>query len=383
MIFRKMKVSVVILSWNAEHLLRQFLPSVVRHSQGEDVEVVVADNGSTDGSIALVREQFPSVRVVALDKNYGFAEGYNRALAQVDAEYAVLLNDDVEVGEGWLKPLVRFMDSHPDYAACQPKLLSQREPTRFEYAGACGGFLDRYGYPFCRGRIFNTVETDHGQYDAELKNEELGIRNSANDTLPNPLAPIPNSSFLIPNSNSLLWATGAALFVRMDDFRAAGGLDGRFFAHMEEVDLCWRLRCRGRRITCVTESVVWHVGGASLQAGSPLKTFLNFRNNLLMLYKNLPPAELHHVMRIRGVLDVVAALSFLAKGEGRNFLAVFRARRAFRRLKPDFVASREENIAAATAAGNPSLYVPERYPYSILVQYHLRHKHTFNQLPRP
>ncbi len=383
MIFRKMKVSVVILSWNAEHLLQQFLPSVVRHSLGEDVEVVVADNGSTDGSIALVREQFPSVRVVALDKNYGFAEGYNRALAQVDAKYAVLLNDDVEVGEGWLKPLVRFMDSHPDYAACQPKLLSQREPTRFEYAGACGGFLDRYGYPFCRGRIFNTVETDHGQYDGKLKNEELGIRNSANDTLPNPSHPIPNSSFLIPNSNSLLWATGACLFIRMDDFRAAGGLDGRFFAHMEEVDLCWRLRCRGRRIACVTESVVWHVGGASLQAGSPRKTFLNFRNNLLMLYKNLPPAELRHVMRIRGVLDVVAALSFLAKGEGRNFLAVFRARRAFRRLKPDFVASREENIAAATAAGNPSLYVPERYPYSILVQYHLRHKHTFNQLPRP
>ena len=169
----------------------------------------------------------------------------------------------------------------------------------------------------------------------------------------------------------------------MDDFRAAGGLDGRFFAHMEEIDFCWRLRCRGRRIACVTESVVWHVGGASLQAGSPRKTFLNFRNNLLMLYKNLPPAELRHVMRIRGVLDVVAALSFLAKGEGRNFLAVFRARRAFRRLKPDFVASREENIAAATAAGNPSLYVPERYPYSILVQYHLRHKHTFNQLPHP
>ena len=393
-----MKVSVVILSWNAEHLLRQFLPSVVRHSQGEDVEVVVADNGSTDGSIALVREQFPSVRVVALDKNYGFAEGYNRALAQVDADYAVLLNNDVEVGEGWLKPLVRFMDSHPDYAACQPKLLSQRDPTRFEYAGACGGFLDRYGYPFCRGRIFNTVETDHGQYDTELKNEELGIisgssgvqefKNSnpsplTSNPTSNPSHPIPNSSFLIPNSNSLLWATGAALFVRMNDFRAAGGLDGRFFAHMEEIDFCWRLRCRGRRIACVTESVVWHVGGASLQAGSPRKTFLNFRNNLLMLYKNLPPAELRHVMRIRGVLDVVAALSFLAKGEGRNFLAVFRARRAFRRLKPDFVASREENIAAATAAGNPSLYVPERYPYSILVQYHLRHKHTFNQLPRP
>ena len=373
-----MNVSVVILNWNAEHLLRQFLPSVVRHSQGEGVEVVVADNGSTDGSLALLAAEFPSVRVVALDRNYGFAEGYNRALAQVDAEYAVLLNDDVEVSPGWLTPLVRFMDSHPDYAACQPKLMSWKERDRFEYAGACGGFLDRYGYPFCRGRIFNTLETDKGQYDGELKNEELGIRNSANGNTPNPSPLTPNPN---PNPTDVLWATGACLFIRMADYRAAGGLDGRFFAHMEEVDLCWRLRCRGRRLACVTDSIVWHVGGASLQAGSPRKTFLNFRNNLLMLYKNLPPAELRHVMRVRGVLDVVAALSFLVKGEGRNFLAVFRARRAFRRLKPDFVASRQENIAAATAAGNPSLYVPERYRHSILVQYHLRRKHTFNQLP--
>jgi len=343
-----MKISVVILSWNAEHLLRQFLPSVVRHSQGEDIEVVVADNGSTDGSLVLIAAEFPSVRIVALDKNYGFAEGYNRALAQVDAEYAVLLNDDVEVTEGWLGPLTRFMDSHTDYAACQPKLLSQRDKTRFEYAGACGGFIDRYGYPFCRGRIFNTVEADHGQYDAPA---------------------------------DLLWATGAALFVRMADFRAVGGLDGRFFAHMEEIDFCWRLRCRGRRIACVTASVVCHVGGASLAAGSPRKTFLNFRNNLLMLYKNLPPAELRPVMRRRVLLDVVAAVSFLVKGEGRNFLAVFRARRAFRKLKSDFAASRRDNVAAATAAGNPSLYVPERYTRSILVEYHLRRRHTFNQLP--
>ena len=344
-----MKISVVILNWNAEHLLRQFLPSVVEHSRGEGVEVVVADNGSTDGSLALLATDFPSVRVVALDRNYGFAEGYNRALAQVDAEYAVLLNDDVEVTPDWLTPLARFMDSHPDYAACQPKLMSWKERNRFEYAGACGGFLDRYGYPFCRGRIFNTVEADHGQYDGE--------------------------------PSDVLWATGACLFIRMEDYRAAGGLDGRFFAHMEEVDLCWRLRCRCRRLACVTDSRVYHVGGASLQAGSPRKTFLNFRNNLLMLYKNLPERELRHVMRVRAVLDGVAAFSFLVKGEGRNFLAVFRARRAFRQLKPDYAASRQENIDAATAAGNPTLAVTERRSWSILVQYHLRRRQTFDRLP--
>ena len=344
-----MKISVVILNWNAEHLLRQFLPSVVEHSRGDDVEVVVADNGSTDGSLALLATDFPSVRVVALDRNYGFAEGYNRALAQVDAEYAVLLNDDVEVTPDWLTPLARFMDSHPGYAACQPKLMSWKERNRFEYAGACGGFLDRYGYPFCRGRIFNTVEADHGQYDGE--------------------------------PSDVLWATGACLFIRMEDYRAAGGLDGRFFAHMEEVDLCWRLRCRGRRLACVTDSRVYHVGGASLQAGSPRKTFLNFRNNLLMLYKNLPERELRHVMRVRAVLDGVAAFSFLVKGEGRNFLAVFRARRAFRQLKPDYAASRQENIDAAAAAGNPALAVTERRSWSILVQYHLRRRKTFDRLP--
>jgi len=344
-----MKVSVVILSWNAEHLLRQFLPSVVQHTTGDDVEVVVADNGSTDGSLALVAAQFPTVRIIALDKNYGFAEGYNRALAQIDAQYAVLLNDDVEVTPAWTDPLVRFMDSHPDYAACQPKLMSFRERERFEYAGACGGYLDRYGYPFCRGRIFNTVEVDKGQYDEE-------------------------------ESHPLLWATGACLLIRMADYRAAGGLDGRFFAHMEEVDLCWRLRCRGRSIACVTNSIVYHVGGASLQAGSPRKTFLNFRNNLLMLYKNLPPRELNKVMRIRALLDIVAAFSFLLKGEGRNFLAVFRARHAYRLLKPDFAASRQENLRAASAAGNPNLAVSERCPFSILVQYHLRGRKTFSQL---
>ena len=347
-----MKVSVVILNWNAEHLLRQFLPSVTQHSRlarvaDDEVEVVVADNGSTDDSLDMLRREYPTVRIIALDRNYGFAEGYDRALAQIDATYAVLLNDDVEVTDGWLDPLVQFMDAHDDYAACQPKLMSWRERDRFEYAGACGGYLDRYGYPFCRGRVFNTVETDVHQYDEPA---------------------------------DVLWATGACLFIRMNDYRQAGGLDGRFFAHMEEIDLCWRLRCRGRRIACVPTSTVYHVGGASLAAGSPRKTFLNFRNNLLMLYKNLPDDELRPVLRVRALLDIVAAFSFLAKGEGGNFRAVFRARREFRHLRGEYADVRADNLAAAAAAGNPTLRVPERCHLFLLVRYHLRHQRTYSQL---
>lgn len=346
---KAMKVSVVILNWNAEHLLCQFLPSVVRNSTLPDgeCEVVVADNGSTDGSVTLIEEEFPSVRIIRLSENYGFAEGYNRALEQVNAEYAVLLNDDVEVTAGWLQPLVDFMDSHQSYAACQPKLLSWRERDHFEYAGACGGYLDSFGYPFCRGRIFDTVEADKGQYDTIA---------------------------------DVLWATGACLMVRMEDYRRVGGLDGRFFAHMEEIDLCWRLRCRGRAIACVPESVAYHVGGASLAAGSPRKTFLNFRNNLLMLYKNLPSNELHRVMLVRGLLDHAAAFAFLLKGEGKNFAAVFRARHAFRKLRPTFKASREDNLQAAASCGNPFMQVPERYKVFLLLHYHLRRRHTFDQL---
>ena len=344
-----MKVSVVILNWNAEHLLRQFLPSVVQHSTltDGDYEVVVADNGSTDGSLAFVESHFPSVRIIRLPENFGFAEGYNRALAEVDTEYAVLLNDDVEVTGNWLLPLTAYMDSHPGCAACQPKLLSWRERDRFEYAGACGGYLDRYGYPFCRGRIFDTVENDHAQYDAPAE---------------------------------LLWATGACLMIRMDDYRQAGGLDGRFFAHMEEIDLCWRLRLRGRSIACIPQSTVYHVGGASLAAGNPRKTFLNFRNNLLMLYKNLPEHELRRVLFVRGLLDMAAAFSFLLKGDRKNFQAVFRARREYRRLKATYRPIREANIAAAASCGNPDLLVPERQRFSILFRYHLKRHHTYSQL---
>lgn len=336
------KIAVVILNWNGCEMLRSFLPSVVRFSEADGGVVYVADNASTDASVEMLRREFPSVHLILLDKNHGFADGYNLALRQVEAEYVVLLNSDVEVTEHWLMPLAAYMDAHPEVAACQPKIRSWRHREQFEYAGAAGGFIDRYGYPFCRGRIMGVVEADKGQYDAAMP---------------------------------VFWATGAALFIRLKDYRDAGGLDGRFFAHMEEIDLCWRLRARGRQLACVPRSVVYHVGGATLQKENPRKTFLNFRNNLLMLYKNLPQDELHRVMGVRACLDYVAALSFVLKGQFPNAWAVLRARRSYAALRPSFAASREENLQKAVLDA-----IPERTGYSILAQFYLRGKRLFSQL---
>lgn len=324
-------------------MLRSFLPSVLRYSEAEGVEVCVADNGSTDDSVAVVRHEFPSVRLITLDGNHGFADGYNLALQQVEAEYVVLLNSDVEVTEHWLQPLAAYLDAHPEVAACQPKIRSWRTKAEFEYAGAVGGYIDRYGYPFCRGRVMGVVEEDRGQYDT--------------------VAPV-------------FWATGAALFIRLKDYREVGGLDGRFFAHMEEIDLCWRLRARGRGIVCIPQSTVFHVGGATLKKENPHKTFLNFRNNLVMLYKNLPDGELHQVMRIRTMLDYVAAFTFLLKGQIPNAKAVMQARREYRRLQPEFRAARAENLKKTSV-----LLIPERIKSSILWQFYAKgHKH-FSQIP--
>ena len=341
-----MKVAVVILNWNGEQMLSAFLPSVVAHSVlpeslGEAV-VYVADNGSTDHSLRLLADSFPSVRTIAFSQNYGFADGYNKAFEPIDAEYAILLNSDVEVTPGWLHPLVQYMDAHPQVAACQPKLMAYHQKDAFEYAGAMGGFIDCYGYPYCRGRIFDTVEKDHGQYDADVP---------------------------------LLWATGACLMVRLAVYKEVGGLDGRFFAHMEEIDLCWRLRCRGYEVRSVASSVVYHVGGATLNAGHPRKTFLNFRNNLLMLYKNLPSDKLRSVLFVRALLDYVAAAMFMLKGEWGSAKAVFRARREYRKLKREFRASREENLHKAV-----TMDVAERTPFSILWKYHVCGCKTFDKL---
>lgn len=333
------KVAIVILNWNGAAMMRRFLPSVIEHSQ-DVADIVVADNASSDDSLQLLRDEFPTVRTIVLDKNYGFAEGYNRALKQVDNEYYMLLNSDVEVTEGWLDKLVEFMDVHPEAAACQPKLRAEHTRDMFEYAGASGGYLDRYGYPFCRGRIFDTVEKDQGQYD---------------------------------NVAEVLWATGAALMIRRADYWDAGALDGRFFAHCEEIDLCWRLCSFGRKIYCVPLSVVYHVGGGTLPKGNPMKTYLNFRNNLTMLYKNLPEQELRHVMRVRFWLDYVAAFkSLLLDRNWGEFSAVLRGRRAFKAWKKDFVEDRKRIQARRVEASCKT-----RKPYSILWMYYVKGKHTY------
>ena len=336
------RLAIVILNWNGAAMLRQYLPTVLQHSSDEGT-VYVADNGSTDDSLTLLREQFPSVPLFELGRNWGFAEGYNRALAQIDAEYYLLLNSDIETTPHWLTPLLAFMDTHPEVAACQPKLLSLTSRDHFEYAGASGGFLDRYGYPFCRGRLFETVEQDQGQY--------------------NTTAPV-------------LWATGAALLVRACVYKEVGGLDARFFAHCEEIDLCWRMMIKGYSVYCVPESNVFHLGGGTLPKGNPMKTFLNFRNNLTMLYKCLPQRDLRRVMFVRWLLDYVAAWQMLLLQHNLgDFLAVYRARRAFRRWRKDFDKDRQE-IQGWRKEGQKD----ERMTLFLLWQYYVKGKKTFKEL---
>jgi len=338
------KLAIVILNWNGAEMMRRYLPSVLQYSRDE-ATVYVADNASTDDSLTLLREHFPEVRVIVLEKNWGFAEGYNRALAQIDAEYYLLLNSDIEVTHHWLTPLIEYMDTHDDVAACQPKLLSIANRDQFEYAGASGGYLDRYGYPFCRGRLFETVEADNGQYDYPT---------------------------------DILWATGAALFVRARIYNKVGGLDARFFAHNEEIDMCWRIRLLGYRIVCLPESVVYHVGGGTLPKSNPMKTFLNFRNNLTMLYKCLPQSELRHVMRCRWWLDYLAAWEMLLlKRNLGDFRAVYRARRAFKQWRRQFDADR----AAIQQQRGAETTVPEQRRFSLLWQYYVKGRKHFSDLP--
>ena len=349
MTFRTHKASpsqtaIVILNWNGVRMLRRFLPSVLAATPASLADVIVADNGSTDDSLAVLAADFPSVGVIRLDRNYGFAEGYNQALRRVGEQYELflLLNSDVETPGGWLQPMLDFMATHPDVAACQPKLRAEHMRSHFEYAGAAGGYIDALGYPFCRGRLFDTVEADRGQYDTVA---------------------------------DIFWATGAALLIRARVYWEVGGLDGRFFAHQEEIDLCWRLRSRGYRVVCVPQAVVYHVGGGTLPKENPRKTFLNFRNNLLLLYKNLPSSRLRRVLFLRFFLDALASLAFLLKGESRSFLAVWQARREFRRIRNDFAADREANLAATRLDS-----IPEMYAGSLLLVYYLRRRRTYGEL---
>ena len=336
------KVAIVILNWNGQGMLAKYLPNVIEYSR-QDAEIWVADNCSSDGSMHLLETQFPQVKTIVLEQNFGFAEGYNRALKQIEADYYLLLNSDVEVSHHWLTPLIEFMDSHPQVAACQPKLLSEQDKDNFEYAGACGGFLDKYGYPFCRGRIFGVVERDNGQYDYQQE---------------------------------ILWATGACMMIRSVDYWKAGGLDARFFAHNEEIDLCWRLRLMGRKIYCIPESEVYHVGGGTLPKSNPMKTFLNFRNNLTMLYKNLSDKELSHVMRVRWFFDYLAAFEMLMLGRNwGDFLAVFKARKAFKTWKHDFEEDRLRIQQSRVVED-----IPEIYKVSILWQFYAKGIKNFKDL---
>ncbi|MGN1217122.1 MAG: glycosyltransferase [Phocaeicola sp.] len=336
------KVSVVILNWNGAEMLRTFLPSVVKYTNPELAEVCVADNGSTDKSVDIVRDEFPSVRLIPFKENYGFAEGYNKVMDNVDTDYVVLLNSDVEVTEGWIEPILSYMESHKDVAACQPKILSYHDKKKFEYAGASGGYIDKYGYPFCRGRVFDYLEIDNGQYDTPA---------------------------------DIFWTSGAAMFVRRDVYVAVGGLDPKFFAHMEEIDLCWRLLSRGYRLVCIPESKVYHVGGATLKKENPKKTYLNFRNNLLMMYKNLPSDELRKVMIVRCFLDYLAVVFYILKFDFSNTTAVVKARKDYSSMRKDFKSLRDENLRQTKRSK-----LKFRYDFSLILQSKIFGKTTYSRL---
>lgn len=337
----KIKTAVVILNWNGKKLLKQFLPSVISHTVSDDCSVIIADNGSTDDSVDFMKTEYPEVPLIVLDRNYGFAEGYNKALERVDSEYVVLLNSDVETTNGWVTDLISFMDTNPDVAAVQPKILSYNDRDKFEYAGAAGGFIDKYGYPFCRGRILNTVETDEGQYDKEI---------------------------------DVFWATGACMCVRLRDYQEAGGLDGRFFAHMEEIDLCWRFNARGRRVMCIPSSIVYHVGGASLSKDNPKKMYLNFRNNLLMLYKNVTQDKLNRTFFFRYIFDFMAFIHLLVKGQFKSAKAVIKAYIDYFEMRKSYKSIRAENMSKVTVPD-----ISSQFNKSILINYYTGKK-TFNSI---
>jgi len=289
-----MKIAVVILNWNGILLLEKFLPSIVQNSP--EATIYVADNASTDDSISFIKTFFPAIKIIKNNSNLGFANGYNEALKSIDAEVYALVNSDIEVTENWLQPIIKTFENEPNTAIIQPKILDYKRKEYFEYAGAAGGFIDQYGYPYCRGRIFDTLEKDNGQYDDNIE---------------------------------IFWASGACFFIRSVVYKELNGFDGEFFAHQEEIDLCWRAINEGYIIQYNSQSVVFHVGGATLQHGNPTKTFLNFRNSLLMLTKNLPQEKVFKILFSRMILDGVAGFQFLLKGKLKHFVAILRAHWSF------------------------------------------------------
>jgi len=331
------QTAVVILNWNGRKYLEQFLPLLIKYSS-EEADIIVADNASSDDSIAFLEANFPSVKIIRNPANEGFARGYNLALKQVKADYYILLNSDIEVTQGWIQPVIEMMEKDPSIAACQPKIRSYFERTKFEYAGAAGGFIDKYGYPFCRGRMFQSIEEDLGQYDDAIE---------------------------------IFWATGACMFVRADLFHQAGGLDEDFFAHMEEIDLCWRLKNLGYKIMYCPRSLVYHIGGGTLPKISWRKTYYNFRNNFYLLYKNLPDNLVNEVFAKRLFLDAIAALKFLFTAGFKDFWAIYKAHTSF-----------YSTLSKTKAKRNLLKHVPlhKVYRKNIVFEYYLRKKKKFTDL---
>ncbi len=333
------QVAVVILNWNGKKYLEQFLPALMKTTFAS-MEVVIADNGSTDDSIEFLQLNYPAVRLIRFTENHGFAKGYNEALKQVSAEYYVLLNSDVEVQPGWLQPMVDLLETDKAIAACQPKLLAFHNKQLFEYSGAAGGWLDKYGYPFAKGRVFDICEEDHGQYD---------------------------------KAEPIFWASGASLFIRSSVFHAMKGFDEYFFAHQEEIDLCWRIQLAGHTIYSCPASVVYHVGGGTLPRGNSLKTFLNFRNNRIMLSKNLPFIKKLWVVPVRNMLDGISAWKGLLSGDGGYFIAIVRAQLAFIKW---WLFHRRRSVFPVSKKGLMKGY----YPKNIAWQHFVKKKNRFSEI---
>lgn len=325
-------LAIVILNYNTCHLLNTYIPSVVKYSK--DCRIIFVDNASKDESVKFVRENYPQIEVIQLEENFGFTGGYNRALKQINAKYYCLLNTDVEVTENWIQPIINLMESDETIAVCQPKLLSYAEKNKFEYAGAAGGYIDYLGYPFCAGRVFDTIEEDKGQYD---------------------------------KVREVFWASGAAFFIKADLYHAFGGLDENYFAHFEEIDLCWRLKNAGYKIFYNPNSIVYHLGGGTLNKTSPFKTYLNFRNSLLTLYKNLPQDKVDSVLRKRKVLDFIAALTFLVKRNG-EFSSVIKAYKDFKKMKSQYKKTSSQSYPSCV------------YYKSLVIQSKLKLKQRFSEL---
>ncbi|MEZ4978429.1 MAG: glycosyltransferase family 2 protein [Chitinophagales bacterium] len=330
------RVAIVILNWNGKHWLEKFLASVLTYSDPSFCDVIVADNASTDNSLEFLKENFPDVQIIVFEKNHGFTGGYNRALKSLEHEYFVLLNSDIEVSKNWIEPIIRLMDGDKLIAACQPKILDYNKRDYFEYAGASGGYIDFLGYPFCRGRIFDALEKDEGQYD---------------------------------DAKRVFWASGACLFVRSEVYKKLGGLDEYFFAHMEEIDLCWRMQNEGYHVWVEPLSKVYHVGGGTLQSDSPKKTYLNFRNNLFLILKNYDFWKVYPIIFLRLLLDGIAAIRFLLQGKFSHFIAIIEAHFSFHFNQIRYLKDRKKQVKPSTI-----------YAKSIVWEYFVKKRKKYKNL---